>query len=63
MLPIGEAHEPLGGPDRRIKPLPEGDRNDAIELAVQHKVGTVIAPIRASERNWSFIRRLTGISG
>ena len=27
----------MGGADRRIKPLPEGDRNDAVELAVQHQ--------------------------
>jgi hypothetical protein len=48
---LGEAHKALGGADRGIKPLPEGDRNDAVEFAVQHQVGTVIAPIRASERN------------
>ena len=33
----GEAHKPLGGADRRIKPLFEGDRNDAVELAVQYQ--------------------------
>ena len=35
--PFCEAHKALGGADRRIKPLPEGDRNDAVELAVQHQ--------------------------
>ena len=34
---LGEPHKPLWGADRRIKPLPEGDRNDAVELAVQHQ--------------------------
>jgi hypothetical protein len=27
----------LWGADRRIKPLPEGDRSDAIEFAMQHQ--------------------------
>ena len=58
---IGEAHEPLGGADRRIKPLPEGDRNDAVELAMQHQSRD---RDRADPRiRPDFIRRLTGISG
>jgi hypothetical protein len=63
VLPIGKTHEPLGCADRGIEPLPNAIGTMRSSLPCSTKVGTVIALTHASERNWSFIKRPTGISG
>jgi hypothetical protein len=60
---LGESQHPLGLARQREQPLAEPDGTVQSRSPCSTKSGAVTLPIRASERNWSFISVRTGTIG